>query len=421
MKDVTQELFQHRGGFFFRPSANFRGGVFFALAVGAVAFVVGMLAQDPVRAWGALLLNVFFFFSLALGGAAFGAMQDVVGAVWGRPIRRLHESFSAFLPLGALILGVFLVCVGWGIAGADRVYRWVADPDLVAAFPGKNVWLTTKFMVIRDLVALALLVAVARWQTHLGVVRDQAFAGGRREEAEALGRSEVVRLRFWSAPILVIYALCYSLLGFDLLMSLSPLWFSTLWAGWLFAIMMQTLMAVLLILMFAVKSSAIGHWISRQQFHDVGKLMHGFTIFFAYLTYAHVLTYWYGNVPEETEYFIHRLHGPWYTLVLAVPVLGFLFPLFALLPKASKWSAPLTIPIAGAILLAQWFSYILVVSPEVVDLESGGMWLPVTEVGIFVGVLGLFVLTVMMYSSRVPMLPLADPLLKEALGADGHH
>jgi hypothetical protein len=195
-----------------------------------------------------------------------------------------------------------------------------------------------------------------------------------------------------------------------------PQWFSTLWGGWQFAIMMQTLMAAMLIVMFILKKTNVGDYLQRKNFHDVGKLMHGFTIFFAYLTYAHILTYWYGNVPEETEYFIHRMHQPWLGFVLVIPILGFVIPLYSLVFKAAKWTAKVTIPLALMILLAQWFTYLVVVMPQVVEADSWSF--PVIEIGMFLGMLGLFASSFFWFSKRYPMLPLADPLFREALSED---
>jgi hypothetical protein len=201
-------------------------------------------------------------------------------------------------------------------------------------------------------------------------------------------------------------------------MSLEPLWLSTLWAGWLFAIMMQTLMALLMVFMFTVKPSMIGSLIGRQQFHDVGKLMHGFTVFFAYLTYAHVLTYWFGNMPEETEYFLHRMHAPWLWIVLVAPLFSFVIPLYTMIFKAAKWTAAVAVPIAVLILAAQWFAYLVVVIPDVVDASQ---WkLPWVEMALFLGFLGLFLQTYFWFGKRFPMVGLADPLLPEALHGDHH-
>ncbi len=411
------DIYEQRNQFLLEPSPTVRGGITLCFVIGVLTLGAGLAFAEPTRVWGAFLFNTFFFFALGLGGIAFGAMQDLIGAVWGRPIKRIHESFSAFIPVAAGLMALFLGCVAFDIAGAGSVYKWIAEPSIVAPFFGKSFWLQKNFMIIRNLAALGIIVALWRWQFGMGLARDKAFMAGNRDEAIRLGIAARDRLRHWSAPVLVIYSLLFTLLCFDLLMSLNPLWFSTLWGGWLFAIMMQTLMATTLIFLFALRHTPVGRIYGRQQFHDVGKLMHGFTVFFAYLTYAHVLTYWYGNVPEETEYFIHRLHQPWLTIVLVAPIFNFVLPLFALIFKAAKWTAPVTIALAVMILVAQWMTYMLVVQPEVVKNDLvGGPWV---ELGLCLGMLGLFLASFFRVTKTNPVLAVADPLLAESLAA--HH
>lgn len=405
------------GDFFLSPRTEILGGVSFGILLGLIALVLGAMHYEAKVVWAAVLLNNFFFFSIALGGVAFSGMQDVVDAVWARPIKRIHESFASFLPISAGIFVVFLICVAGEWAQAHTVFDWIADEhtvSVISAMVGKNVWLQKNFMVTRNLVALALILILSRWQLGMALKRDAALLAGQGALAKELGEKVHATLKYWSAPVLIVYALCFTLISFDLMMSLSPLWFSTLWAGWMFAIMMQTLCAMILIFMFALRSTGIGSVIERQQFHDVGKLLHGFTIFFAYLTYAHVLTYWYGNVPEETEYFILRIdrNFPWLKLVIGIPLFAFVIPFFTLILKQAKWTAAITVPLCLGVLVAQWFTMILVVMPQVI---TGTKWKgPLLELGIFAMILSLFLASIFWFGKRYPMVAIADPLLPKS-------
>ncbi len=411
------DLYEQRDKYYLGLSSTGRGGLLFFLLAGIGAFAGG-LYLEPTRAWGAFLFNVFFFYTIALGGIAFGAMQDIVGAVWGRPIKRLHEAFSVFLLPATLLLIGFLLMIKFKLLHADQVYSWVRDPGIVEHFEGKNKWLRLDFMVIRDIAAMLVILGLARWQLKLSVDRDLALVHGQRERAAQLGLAAKQKSRFWAGPILLVYGILFSLLCFDLTMSLDPLWFSTLWGGWTFAVMMHSLMALILIMMFALKDTHLGHVFGRQQFHDIGKLMHGFTAFFAYLTYAHVLTYWYGNMPEETLFFIERLHAPWLYFVIALPFLIFVIPIFALVPKASKWTAPITVPLAGLIFVSQWLVAMIIAMPSTANAAT---WIfPWVEIGLFMGILSLFLGAFYRFGRKVPMLAIADPLLADALSG-GHH
>lgn len=416
---VSKQLFESRGDYFLKPTSSLKTTTLALMVVGLLALVVGFATGQATRTWGAFLFNLMIFFSLALGGVVWSAIQDAISALWSRPVKRLYESFSSFLPVACLLFVIYFVCIGLNILSADKVYRWIDDPSMLDYFWGKKTWLQEWPMLIRSTVALGLILWIWRWQIRINTQADQAMLADKPGEAARLGKEANGKLRYWSSPILVAYGLLFTLLTFDLTMSLSPLWFSTLWGGWSFAVMMQMLMATLLLFMYAFKGTSIGKWVTQSQFHDVGKLMHGFTIFFAYLTYAHILTYWYGNIPEETEYFLHRMHSPWLELVIVTPVLGFLIPLFALLPKESKWLGSLTIPICALILTSQWLVNLLVVMPEVVDAAEFG--LPLIELGVFLGMLGLFLLSIQRFGAKYPMVAIGDPLLHKSIERAAHH
>jgi hypothetical protein len=411
------DLYSRRRDFFLQPNQNLKGGIVAGLLIGALTVVAGTLVASPQRVWGAVLMNVFFFFSIGLGGIVFSGVQDVVGAVWARPIKRIHESFAAFLPIGAGILAVFLIAIFFDVLHARKVYVWMVNPDMLDHFYGKNVWLEPRFMAVRNLIALGVIVFLSSWQLRVTVKRDMVFMDGQRDAAESESILARDRLRYWCAPVLLCYASAYSLLAFDLVMSLSPLWFSTLWAGWMFAVMMQTLMATILVFLFALRDSNIGQVYQRAQFHDVGKLMHGFTVFFAYLTYAHILTFWYGNMPEETEFLIERLKGPWLWIVLISPIFSFLIPLYTLIFKAAKWTSVVTLTLCAMILVSQWFIYGLIFLPAI----TGSSWAtPWVDFGVLALTVSLFLGSISWFGKRYPMVGVGDALLPEALHG-GHH
>ena len=68
--------------FLLRASSLTSGAITFLLLIGVVTLIYAFISE-PLRAWGSFLLSLFFFFTLALGGVAFGGMQDVLGARCG--------------------------------------------------------------------------------------------------------------------------------------------------------------------------------------------------------------------------------------------------------------------------------------------------------------------------------------------------
>lgn len=413
------EIFDQRDQFYLKAPGSVSMAFLGCIVIGLGLMGLGFATLDGKTVWGAYLFNLFFFFCLGLGGMAMSAIQDVVSAVWARPIKRIWEAFGVFIPVGALMFLLFIIAVKLDIAGAGSVYVWMEDPAMLDHFWGKNSWLKQDFFMARALFILALLSVVSYWQLKQGLNRDMKFMTGDRDGALQEGQAVKERLNFWSGGILIIYGVCLTFFGMDMIMSLSPLWFSTLFGGWQFAIMMQTLFATTLVVMFSLKGTEIGRLFYKQQFHDCGKLMFGFTVFFGYTTFAHVLTYWYGNVPEETEYFLHRLHGPWLPLLWFVFFAAFVFPMYSLIWKASKWTVWVTVPIALIILTAQWTSNLILVMPEV--SHHKGFYFPIAELGGFLFFLGLFFTVFLNFGKRFPMVAVADPLLPEGIELSHHH
>ncbi|MFK7873546.1 MAG: hypothetical protein AB8C84_10370 [Oligoflexales bacterium] len=410
-----QDLYQKRDSLFVRAGSVSNFLVVAGILVGVLSFAAGMSSGDHVRTWGSFIFNLFFFFCIALGGVAFGGMQDLVGAIWGRAIKRSHEAMGAFLPLAGVFFTIFFLCIQFRVLSADQVYPWIADPHMLDHFPGKNVWLQQEFMLIRDVFAVVVIVALCKWLTGHGLRSDKIFLEGRLEEAQKLGEENRKKVRYWAAPVMFVLSCMFSLLMFDLTMSLAPTWFSTLWGGWNFAILMQTLMASIVWIMYLLRNTGIGAFIERKHYHDIGKMLFGFTVFFAYLTYAHILTYWYGNVPEETSYFFTRLQSPWLQMLCALLFGTFFIPFFTLIPKAHKWTPYIVLPVATIVLVSQWFVWMLVVIPEVVTPEQWNG--PLLDVGVFLGFGGVFLGSYMRFAKNHPMLPVSDPLLLESF----HH
>ena len=62
------------------------------------------------------------------------------------------------------------------------------------------------------------------------------------------------------------------------------------------------------------RSGLITQVVTTEHFHDMGKLLFAFTVFWAYIAFSQYFLIWYGNLPEETVYFAHRAEGSWATL-----------------------------------------------------------------------------------------------------------
>ena len=146
-----------------------------------------------------------------------------------------------------------------------------------------------------------------------------------------------VRARYFAAPALATFALSLTFGAFDFLMSLDPHWFSTIFGVYIFAgssLTMFSFMAVVLTLLR--RSGYLEGVVTQEHFHDLGKFMFGFTVFWAYIGFSQYFLIWYADIPEETHWFAYRGHGQWLYLSLLVVFGRFVIPWFGLLRRGWK-------------------------------------------------------------------------------------
>ena len=76
--------------------------------------------------------------------------------------------------------------------------------------------------------------------------------------------------------------------------------------------------------------------VTPEHLHDLGSLMLGFSVFWAYIWFCQYMLIWYANIPEEATWFQHRLQGGWTTLFWLNPILNWIVPFVALMTLKAK-------------------------------------------------------------------------------------
>ncbi len=368
---------------------------FFAL--GAVCFFVG-LRLDPQRAWLAYLVGFFYVTSLSLGGLFFVALQYVVKAGWSVNLRRFAEAFASFVPWG-LVLGVVL------LLGVDEIYSW-ANEAYVAKDPvlqHKAAYLNKGFFAVRLVVFFGLWVLFARVLTFLDL------------RQERLKQSEWPRLVRWGVAGVLVFALSYTLFSMDLLMSLEPHWFSTIFGVYCFAGLFQSTMAALVLGVFCAYRCGVldRSLVSDEHLHDLGKFMFAFTVFWAYIAFSQYMLIWYANLPEETIFYVPRSQASWAWVSLGLLVFRFVVPFLVLLPRGSK-RCPLTLgAMSVLVLVMQYVDLYWLAYPSVKAFQKGAVF-GVYEVGVALGFVAVFLFAVVGFLKRHALTPQWDPLLQES-------
>lgn len=378
--------------------ANLKMALLAMVGLGVLTLLAGFMV-DKERVWHSYLVSYFFFTSLALGGLFFSAIQHAVRAGWSVNIRRIMEGMSAFLPAAA-VGGLVL------LASGSNLYLWL-DHDVVAGdaiLQGKSAYLNLGFWAIRLLIFAGLWLLF--WKKIIGysVAQDQDGS-----------ESWTHKLVPVSIAFLLVFALSYSLFSVDLLMSLEPHWFSTIFGVYCFAGLFQSTLAfMILLILYCRKQGLVTGLMTTEHVHDVAKFLKGFTVFWAYIAFSQFMLIWYANLPEETVFYLHRSHGGWMQVSLALLIFKFVVPFVLLLPRWAKRTPSHLVMVCILVLIMQFVDIYWMVYPNYKE-HVVFSWM---EIGVFIGFLGGYLLMVTQFFSKHNLVPIKDPRIHESLS---HH
>ena len=372
-----------------------------AIVVGGASLAWAFSRGDAQLAWSAYLLGVFFALGLGVFGVAWLAILYLARGDWSVTMRRIPEAMTAWLLPG----GVLAMAVG---LGAHSLYHWshaevVANDELLThKAPFLNM---TMFTV---LVGASLLLWVVFAALLVGTSRRQDREGG-------IGPS--LRNRALSALFLVVFALTISIVSFYFLLSLDAHWFSTMFAVLVFTDVVQTGTAfVAVVAGLLVMAGKLEGFLNEHHLHSLGKMVFASTGFWAYIYFCQHMLIWYANIPEETIYFIRRSDNGWLPYLLLLPALKFVVPFLLLVPRDAKRSPRKLVPVAALILFAQfWELYVMVAPAMGHGAEAAHAHVPLVELAVTLGFLGLFTLVFGWSLARHDPVPLKDPALMACL------
>jgi len=384
--------------------------------LGLVSIIYGLTKGDSLRTWQAYLVNFLFWSGIGISGVVFAAVLDITNARWGRPLKRIAEIFGTFLPISFIL---FLILY----FGRIHLFSWIENP-----VHGKESWLNFPFMFLRNGAGLLLLYGFGLIYLYNSVRPDTGFVKersgslsnkysglfirkwkGTEKEIEKREKRKMVL----STLLILAYCIVFTLLAFDLVMSLDPHWYSTLFGLYYFTGNLYLGFAVIAVVSIIIRRVyKLSGIIVPKVFHDLGKLVFAFCILTADFFYTQFLVIWYGNLPEETRYIIERSQVyPWKYLSWAVLVFCFVIPFFILLFRKLK-TTPFTFFIASCIIIAgMWLERFLLVVPTL--WKGEGFPFGILEVCMTAGFAGLFLVVTGYGYSLFPVVPVPDPLIAE--------
>lgn len=335
--------------------------------------------------------------TVAVGALIFVLLQHLTRAGWSSAARRQMEWLSsALLPLTILFVPVALL--------APRIYEWMspaalADP-LIAK---KHAYLNAPAFFVRAALFFAVWSLLA-WKFS---------RTSRAQDRSAAPEIETAWMQRYAAPSIIAVGLTLSFAGFDWLMSLDPRWYSTIFGVYVIAGSIVAGLAALALVTIAMERRGVyGRVSTVEHRHDIGKLLFGFTVFWAYIAFCQYFLIWYAGLPEETIFYRHRWVGGWKEVSLLLVAGHFVIPFVLLLSRHGKRSMTVLAFAAALLLVMHYVDVYWMVMPTLDKTDTHpSLW----DLAGVAPPLALLALWMRRRAAREPAWCVRDPRLPEAV------
>jgi hypothetical protein len=366
------------------------------MAIGIIALIYGIFtSENKYQLWANLHLNNFYFIALAIGGVFFIAAHIIGQAGWHTAVQRIPDAMGTYLPVGGVLLLVTF------IFGLKHIFHhWTDMEHADAIILGKKAYLNIPFFYIRTVIYLGAWVALSRALRKVSIQSDF--------DADI---KHYNKQRTLAGLFLVVFAITSSTSAWDWLMSIDAHWFSTLYGWYVLAGTLVSSTAIIILLLLVVRSMGFMQHVNSEHIHDLGKYLFGFSVFWMYLWFSQYMLIWYGNLPEETVYFIQRLKQ-YETIFFVNLIINFAVPFLALMTRNSKRINWILGAVAAILFVGHWIDYYLAIFPGMIgESISIGFF----EIGLTIGYLGLFAFVVFRSLTKAALVPKNHPFFKESL------
>tara|TARA_B100001142_G_scaffold292849_1_gene311983 strand:- start:9199 stop:10392 length:1194 start_codon:yes stop_codon:yes gene_type:complete len=383
------------------------------IILSAIMIIIGLVSvffaftNDSHSAWTSILFNNYFFLGISLFAVFFVALQYVAEAGWSTIFKRVPEAIMTFLPITGIIM-LFIVIAA--VLHWNHIYHWLADGimdptdshyDKIIA--GKEPYLNATFFLIRSVIYVGVWVYCARRLRKISMDSDAEGNIGETSYWKGL------RVSGW---FIVFFAITSSTAAWDWIMSIDTHWFSTLFGWYIFSEWATIGFTSILLLTLILNKQGYLKELNDSHIHDLGKFVFAFSIVWTYMWFSQFMLIWYANIPEEVTYHMERIELPnyrflfWFSLAI-----NFIIPTLFLMSRDAKRNKNRLIFVSIVILIGHWINSYLLFAPG--TLHDHGH-LSLTDLGIGIGFLGLFIWVVLNSLSKRPVDIKHHPFLDES-------
>jgi hypothetical protein len=366
------------------------------------------------RIYASLWQNSVFFAGLGIIGLFWVAVQFAAQAGWSAPINRIPLAMGSWIPIAGVSMFVL-----WFVVKAD-VFHWThmdvyqgaeADEVLIGKSP---MWFWPMnavdggfpiFFIVRMLAFFGL------WYLFFVKIRKEMLA----EDING-GVGHWLQARKLSAIFLVIFAVSSSVAAWDWVMSIDAHWFSTMLGWYVFASWWVCGLAVITLIVAALKDAGYLKSVNANHLHDLGKFVFAFSIFWTYIWFSQFMLIYYANLPEETVYFIERKYtSPYSWVFITNLIMNFVLPFLLFMTRDSKRHLSTLKVICPIVIIGHWFDFYQMITPGV--MKGHGAF-GFVEIGLLLVFTAAFLFVTLSSLAKHPLVAKNSPMMGEALN---HH
>ncbi|MBY0587506.1 quinol:cytochrome C oxidoreductase [bacterium] len=358
----------------------------------------------------AYLIAFMFFLSISLGCLFIVLVSFITRSGWNAGLRRVAEMVAMGLfPMMILFAPIALLV----IMGNSDLYRWndakyMQSSELLSK---KLPFLNAQFFVIRYGIYAVVLCGLARYFFRTSLAQDKTG-----DPALTL---QMERTSTWGA---FLFAFALTFAAVDWMMTLDPEWYSTIFGVNYFAGGAVAAHAFLIVATMTLQSRGLLKNITVEHFHDLAKLMFGFTCFWAYTAFSQYFLIWYANIPEETKFFLFRQGGQelqtgWPNVSLALIIGCFILPFVGMMARGIRRNRNMVFFWALFILATRYLDMYWIIRPNYqpkADVLLGPTF-GLVDVLCLIGIGGIWLGSVVFIAGRHPIVAIGDPRLKDSL------
>jgi hypothetical protein len=361
------------------------------------------LIKSPDHFFPSYLLAFIFVLGLSLGSLGLLMLQHLTGGNWGIMIRRPLESATRALPLVA----VLFVPIFFGMKYLYAAWLNAPPSGEGALSEFQRSYLTPNGFRVRAILYFAV------W----GILVFLFNRWSREQDANPEDNSVRRRFKTLAGPGIILYVFVMSFAAIDWAMSLSPHWASTIY-GFIFVAgqLISSMSLMIAIVVLLARSGPLSGVLQPRHIHDLGKLLLAFVMLWAYFQFSQLLIIWSGNQPEEITFYYSRLHSQWGVVAVIVLIFHFFVPFFLLLSRDLKRNPKLLPAVAIWLIFMRLVDLFWYTRPQFTSTALPNVW----DLAAALALGGLWFFFFAGHLKQLPVLPVGDPKLAEAIANHEH-